>query len=67
MYTQNRPAKQSSTPVFIMLGEPEPSKVFVAGKCVCKNCHAQHLTFYRYLGDAKCECGQWQNEPLIND
>jgi len=66
MYTQIKPNQKPSTPVFVISGDPEPSATFVAGKCVCKNCRSTDLTFYRYLSDAKCSCGQWQNEDRID-
>jgi hypothetical protein len=68
MYTQIKSTAKSSTPVFIISGDPEPSATFVAGKCVCKTCRSKDLTFYRYLDDAKCDtCSQWQNEEPIPD
>lgn len=67
MYTQIKPTPKPSIPVFVISGDPEPSKTFVAGKCVCKTCRSNDLTFYRYLDDAKCSCGQWQNEDPIPD
>jgi len=67
MYTQFKLPPKPSTPVFVISGDLEPSPIFVAGKCVCKNCRSMDLTFYRYLDDAKCSCGQWQNEDPIED
>lgn len=68
MHIQTKRPPKPSTPVFVLLGDPEPSVTFVAGKCVCKTCRAKDLTFYRYLDDAKCDgCGQWQNEDPILD
>lgn len=51
----------------MMANTPDPSTKFVAGQCVCKNCKSTELTFYNYLEDAKCSCGQWQNEDPIPD
>jgi hypothetical protein len=68
MFTQIKATLKSSTPVFVISGDPEPSPTFVAGKCVCKTCRSKDLSFYRYLDDAKCgTCSQWQNEPPIAD
>lgn len=68
MYTHIKRTPKPFTPVFVLSGDPEPSAIFVAGKCVCKTCRSKDLTFYRYLDDAKCDsCGQWQNEDPIPD
>lgn len=67
MFTQIKLTPKSSIPVFLIPGDPTPSLNFVAGECICKNCRSTDLTFYRYVDDAKCSCGQWQNEDLIDD
>lgn len=67
MYTQPKATPKPSIPVFVLSGEPEPTTEFVAGRCVCKTCRSKDLTYYRYLDDAKCSCGQWQNEDPIPD
>jgi hypothetical protein len=66
MFTHIKQAPKPTIPVFVISGDAEPSSTFVAGKCVCKNCRSTDLTFYRYLDDAKCSCGQWQNEDPID-
>lgn len=68
MHTQkHKSITKTYTPVFLLSGDPEPSSTFVAGKCVCKACRSTKLSYFAYLEDAKCECGQWQNESLILD
>jgi len=67
MYTQIKQTLKPTIPVFLIAGEPDPSEIFVAGKCICKLCRSKDLTFYRYLDDAKCSvCKQWQNEPITD-
>ena len=67
MNIQFKTTSNPSTAVFIVSGEHEPSPKFVAGRCICKSCRSSDLTYYRYLDDAKCSCGQWQNEEPIFD
>jgi hypothetical protein len=63
-----KPTPKPSIPVFVMSGEFEPSMTFVAGRCVCKACLSNDLTYFAYVEDAKCnECRQWQNEDEIVD
>jgi len=67
MHTHIKNTPKPSIPVFLLSGDIEPSTKFVAGQCVCKTCRSNDLTYYRYLDDAKCACGQWQNEDPIPD
>ena len=69
MYTQ-APARQfnkkPAPTVFARRNDPEPSATFIAGECICKACDSANLRYIPYLEDAKCECGQYQNEPLLD-
>lgn len=38
---------------------------FTPGDSSCKICGSTTLDYYAYLDDAKCTCGQWQNEEPL--
>jgi len=60
--------KPANLPTAFHIGDTgETSPNFIPGLTACKTCHSKKLDHYPYLDDAKCECGQWQNEePLSN-
>lgn len=69
MYTVSHARKKlQPQPTAFLIGETgETSPTFIKGISACKSCHSKELDHYPYLDDAKCKCGQWQNEePLPN-
>jgi hypothetical protein len=64
MYVLAQKKKAPEPTVFHIGTSGDTSPHFIAGITTCKNCMSKKMSYYKYVDDAKCECGQWQNEPL---
>lgn len=67
MHTAVQKKKVPAPTMFVIGTTGDTSPNFIPGLTTCKECKSHKLDYYKYLDDAKCQCGQWQNEePLTH-